>query len=104
MGRRPAPAEINPFRDASEAAGAKDRRREEKQRDARGKRKEDKPKDASMAFSNGLKDSGGSFTLNDKLLAPASAAAPQMPAAGKCLSLPNASAGETQPCPESEDV
>ena len=104
MGCRPAPAVINPFRDASEAAGAKDRRREEKQRDEREKRKEDKPKDASMAFSNGLKDSGGSFTFNDKLLAPASAAAPQMPAAGKCLSLPNASAGETQPCPESYDV
>ena len=94
---RSAPAGINPFKDASEEAGARDRKREEKRREEREKRNEDKPKDVVVPSSNGLEGSGGSFTFNDKLLTPVSAIGPQMPAAGKCLSLPNASAGEPQP-------
>ena len=97
---RSAPAETNPFRDASGEAGAKDRRREEQRSNERGKREEGNPKDANMPISNGLQGSGGSFTFNDKLLAPASAAGPQRPAAGQCLSLPNASAGEPQAHPK----
>ncbi|CAK0784418.1 hypothetical protein CVIRNUC_007622 [Coccomyxa viridis] len=90
---RSAPAETNPFRDASEEAGVKDRRREDKQSDEGEKRREDKPQDANTPVSNGIQGSGGAFTFNDKLLAPTSAAGPQMPPAGKCLSLPNANAG-----------
>ena len=97
---RSAPAETNPFRDASEEAGVKDRRREDKQSDEGEKRREDKPQDANTPVSNGIQGSGGAFTFNDKLLAPTSAAGPQMPPAGKCLSLPNASAGEPRPNPE----
>ena len=97
---RSAPAETNPVRDASEEAGAKDRRREEQRSDERGKREEDRPKNANMPTSSGLQGSEGSFTFNDKLLTPPSAAGSKKPAAGKCLSLPNASAGEPQAHPK----